>query len=332
MTKSVPQTHSIAPLLAGVSGGVVSTTLLLPLDVVKVRLQVSEQPQRHDKNSKAPPRRLSAFRVFRSIIRHEGIAGVYQGLTPAVVGSAVSWGGYFFLYEGFKKQLKERKRARGDKSLELNSLDNFGMAIVSGACMVFLTNPVWLIKTRMQLQMKKSADSYGAKKPYKGIVDAVRTIVREEGFWALYKGTVPALALTSHGGVQFVAYEFLKKRFHVVRPKRDDSKSVLERLELSIGFLTMGAVSKIIASTVTYPLQVLKARLQQRADSLEITPEGDVRVVRRNYRGVIKSIRKMYSKEGLAGFFRGCIPNAIRVAPGAAITFLVYESVMDMLQ
>lgn len=244
-TKSVPQTHSIAPLLAGVSGGVVSTTLLLPLDVVKVRLQVSEQPQRHDKNSKAPPRRLSAFRVFRSIIRHEGIAGVYQGLTPAVVGSAVSWGGYFFLYEGFKKQLKERKRARGDKSLELNSLDNFGMAIVSGACMVFLTNPVWLIKTRMQLQMKKSADSYGAKKPYKGIVDAVRTIVREEGFWALYKGTVPALALTSHGGVQFVAYEFLKKRFHVVRPKRDDSKSVLERLELSIGFLTMGAVSKM---------------------------------------------------------------------------------------
>lgn len=331
-TRKVSETHSIAPLLAGVSGGVVSTTLLLPLDVVKVRLQVSEQPHHRDKNSKAPPRRLSAFRVFRSIIRHEGIAGFYQGLTPAVIGSAVSWGGYFFLYEGFKNQLKERKRSRGDKSLELNSLDNFGMAVVSGACMVFLTNPVWLIKTRMQLQMKKSADSYGVKKPYKGIVDAARTIVREEGVWALYKGTVPALALTSHGGVQFVAYEFLKKHFHIVRPKRDDSKSVLERLELSIGFLTMGAVSKIIASTVTYPLQVLKARLQQRADSLEITPEGDVRVVRRNYRGVRKSIKKMWRKEGLAGFFRGCIPNAIRVAPGAAITFLVYESVMDMLQ
>ena len=87
-----------------------------------------------------------------------------------------------------------------------------------------------------------------------------------------------------------------------------------------------------IASTVTYPLQVLKARIQQRADSIEITPEGDVRAVRRKYHGVVKSVRRMWKREGFAGFFRGCIPNALRVAPGSAITFLVYESVMDMLR
>jgi solute carrier family 25 (mitochondrial folate transporter), member 32 len=87
-----------------------------------------------------------------------------------------------------------------------------------------------------------------------------------------------------------------------------------------------------IASTVTYPLQVLKARLQQRADTLEITPEGEVRAVRREYKGVLKSVQKMWNQEGISGFFRGCIPNAIRVAPGAAITFLVYESVMDLLK
>jgi solute carrier family 25 (mitochondrial folate transporter), member 32 len=237
------KSHSVAPLFAGISGGVVSTTLLLPLDVIKVRLQVSEQPQHNDNGSKRT-KRLGAFRAFRSIIRHEGIAGIYQGLIPAVIGSAVSWGGYFYLYEGFKKKLTASKRARG-KPEELTSADNFGVAVVSGAIMVFLTNPVWLIKTRIQLQMKKSADSFGLKKPYNGLVDAARTIVKEEGFWALYKGTVPALALTSHGGVQFVAYEFLKKHFHYARPKRDDSKSVLERLELSMGFLTMGALSKM---------------------------------------------------------------------------------------
>lgn len=237
------ESHSIAPLLAGISGGVVSTTLLLPLDVIKVRLQVSEQP-RHNVSGSETRKRLGAFRAFRSIIRHEGIAGIYQGLTPSVIGSAVSWGGYFYLYEGFKKQLRGSKRTRG-KPEELTSADNFGMAVISGAIMVFLTNPVWLIKTRIQLQMKKSADSFGLKKPYKGLVDAARTIVKEEGFWALYKGTVPALALTSHGGVQFVAYEFLKKHFHIARPKHDESKSVLERLELSMGFLTMGALSKM---------------------------------------------------------------------------------------
>jgi len=250
---SIRETHSIAPLVAGVSSGIVSTALLLPLDVVKVRLQVSEQPHRRATAAAAgaiaaggqqPKRRLGAIHVFRSIIRHEGLAGVYQGLVPAIVGSSVSWGGYFFLYEGFKKRIQENRKAKGQSS-ELHSSDNFGVAILSGACMVFLTNPVWLIKTRMQLQMKKSADSFGLKKPYDGLVDAARTIVKEEGFLALYKGVIPALMLTSHGGVQFVAYEFLKKQFHIVRPKRDDSKSLTERLELSLGFLTMGALSKV---------------------------------------------------------------------------------------
>lgn len=315
-------------MVAGILGGVVSTTLLLPLDVVKVRLQVSE----HARNT-PHSQRLGAIRVCKSILKHEGMGGLYQGWTPAVIGSAVSWGGYFFLYEGFKTKLKAYKQTQNQPP-ELNSMDNFVMAIGSGACMVLLTNPVWLIKTRMQLQLTKTSDAIqGSPQPYKGMIHAARTIVREEGIWALYKGTVPAMALTSHGGVQFVAYEFLKKHFHHVRPKSYDRTNipVWERLQLSLGFLTMGAVSKIIASTVTYPLQVLKARLQQRAESLEITPEGNVRAVKRDYRGVVSTVGKMWKQEGFAGFFRGCIPNAIRVAPGSAITFLVYESVMDAL-
>lgn len=52
-------------------------------------------------------------------------------------------------------------------------------------------------------------------------------------------------------------------------------------------------------------------------------------MVERNYGGLIDTTRKIFTREGLAGFFKGCIPNAIRVAPGAALTFVVYESVMD---
>ena len=84
---------SFAPLIAGFSGGVASTTLLLPLDVIKVRLQVYEGHQR-----------LGALRALRGILRYEGLRGLYVGWTPAVVGSAVSWGGYFYVYEGLKHQ------------------------------------------------------------------------------------------------------------------------------------------------------------------------------------------------------------------------------------
>lgn len=87
-----------------------------------------------------------------------------------------------------------------------------------------------------------------------------------------------------------------------------------------------------VASTVTYPLQVVKSRLQQRAESLELTSSGDFRVVKRDYGGVASTITKMWQHEGAAGFFKGVIPNALRVAPGSAITFLVYESVLDFFQ
>jgi hypothetical protein len=85
------------------------------------------------------------------------------------------------------------------------------------------------------------------------------------------------------------------------------------------------------ASTTTYPLQVLKARMQQRSQFVALTADGDVRVVNRDYSKLVDTARRMWQKEGSSGFFKGCIPNAIRVAPSAAVTFVVYEAVMDVL-
>jgi Mitochondrial carrier protein len=71
--------------------------------------------------------------------------------------------------------------------------------------------------------------------------------------------------------------------------------------------------------------------MQQRIDSIELTDDGQARAVKRDYSGLIETTRKIYRNEGIAGFFKGCIPNAIRVAPGAAVTFVVYEMVTDLL-
>ena len=76
---------------------------------------------------------------------------------------------------------------------------------------------------------------------------------------------------------------------------------------------------------------MIKARLQQRSETLEVTSTGDLRVARRDYVGLVDTTKKIFRNEGIAGFFKGCIPNAVRVAPGAALTFVVYESIMDML-
>lgn len=248
---SSPQVSATTvPLIAGFAGGVVSTTLLLPLDIVKLRLQVSEASK--------PLRRFRSFRILGGIVKYEGLRGLYQGWTPAVLGSAVSWGGYFYFYEGFKRRMVEYKLSHrtnvaptdGEEAVKptqvLNSVDNFVLACAAGAVMVALTNPIWLVKTRMQLQMRKASEQHKIK-PYNTMADAFATIVREEGVLALYKGSGPALLLTSHGGVQFVVYEYLRKNFHVERPKRKEGKdlNVWHRLEQSTGFLGMGAVAKL---------------------------------------------------------------------------------------
>jgi solute carrier family 25 folate transporter 32 len=89
------------------------------------------------------------------------------------------------------------------------------------------------------------------------------------------------------------------------------------------------------ATTSTYPLQLIKARMQQRMNAIDLLEDNSVRMVQRDgdsYKSMISTIRKIYVHEGISGFFKGCITNAIRVAPGAAITFVVYEEVTDILK
>ena len=382
---SLPRTTAaIAPLLAGVAGGSVSTALLFPLDLVKIRMQVNEESSNrvivlgkkdgaqnhhhHCRPQKSPRqqhghRRPTIASSLRNVVKYEGFLGLYQGLSPALVASAISWGGYFFLYEGMKKQVLAVRRkshyvqqqqqqqqssdasATGTHKVErLSATENFTAACLAGAAMVCVTNPIWLIKTRMQLQLRhfkdgtaKGGDAKIPIRPYRNMFDAASTIVREEGPMALYKGASVAFVMVSHGGIQFVAYEFLKSHFgtytRAERAKKQDHEriSVLEALEDSLGYLTMGAASKILASTFTYPLQVIKSRLQQRADAVDISQEGEIRVKRREYKGVVDCVSRIWRNEGALGFFKGCVPNALRVAPSSAITFVVYETVMDAL-
>ncbi|CAN0274131.1 unnamed protein product, partial [Phaeothamnion confervicola] len=252
--------------------------------------------------------------AFGAIVRAEGWTALYQGLGPALIGNGVSWGGYFFAYE-HAKRLMRRRSTTG----ELGSTHHLAAGMAAGTVMVFLTNPIWLIKTRMQLQSREffgsgSSGAAAAPRPYAGVADALRTIVKEEGALALYKGVVPALVLCGQGALQFMAYEWMKERL-----PRHDVNTPGESL-------AMGGASKIFASLVTYPYQVvIKSRLQQRLTAKEAA-RGAPR-----YRGMLHCAAVIARCEGPRGFFKGCVAYAVRAAPASAITFVVYEESMKAL-
>ncbi|KAL6779797.1 hypothetical protein ACKKBG_A13760 [Auxenochlorella protothecoides x Auxenochlorella symbiontica] len=308
--------------VAGGSAGVATVLLLQPLDVIKTRLQVQ------DGIKGTLPLYQGTLDAARSIVRQEGYQALYAGLAPAVLGAGVAWGVYFFTYN----RAKERYRAWQGSSGKLPAHLHLASAAEAGTLVCFVTNPLWVAKTRLQLQQRQvlaassAATAAVAAAPYRGLVDCLVKIGRQEGIRGLYKGLVPSLFLVSHGAIQFAVYEELKalaagrrrSTAPAQRAQREPGRAPLSSLEITV----CGALSKLSASVATYPSQVIRSRLQQRVD-----PSRSVRYV-----GVAHALRLTLRREGLAGLYRGLAPNVLRVMPQSAITFVVYESIMKWLQ
>jgi len=322
--KATPQEH----LIAGTAGGLISMVALYPLELIKTRMQVVES---------SGSAYSSFFGSLRTVVRQEGAAGFYRGMAPAILASSGSWGGYFFFYE------LSKKRKLGTSKSELGVVDHLLAGFEAGIVMVFMFNPLWLIKTRLALQGAET--NVPEHRKYKGLSDALITIVKEEGVLGLYKGMTPALLLTSHGAIQFAVYEEMKRiaesyrHFFAQHGKRGNASSATSVSPSSPDTgqpawvsMLIGGGSKIIASTATYPYQVIKSRLQQRTVPhhavdpvlLASQPSLGLNDVPR-YTGTWDCIKKIWKFEGIAGFFRGVVPSVVKVAPQAAITFLVYE-------
>lgn len=100
--------------------------------------------------------------------------------------------------------IKQRKTGN-DPSVRLTAPQHLAASVEAGVYSVFLTNPLWVVKTRM---FTTSRTTEGA---YKGLFDGLYRIARYEGLPGLYKGTVLALVGISNGAIQFMTYEHLKR-------------------------------------------------------------------------------------------------------------------------
>ncbi|CAL8470130.1 g9672 [Coccomyxa elongata] len=301
--------------VAGCTAGLVSVLALHPLDVVKTRLQVQ------DGVAGALPIYHGTRDAIRRIVQDEGWRALYAGISPALLGAGLSWGIYFTAYNNAKMRWQGlRNEAVLPAPLHLLS------AAEAGCMVCLLTNPIWVIKTRLQLQRVSSLKAAGSKaaqravrgsNPYRGFAHAVRQIAKEEGLKGFYRGLFPSLLLVSHGAIQFMVYEELKKVASGPLMRANGDTQPLTGLEISV----IGAASKLAASIVTYPSQVVRSRIQQRQDQF--------RGVR--YDSGWRTLRVTMRREGIRGLYKGLLPNVLRVMPQSAITFLIYEKVMRLL-
>lgn len=197
-------------------------------------------------------------------------------------------------------------------------------AIAGGTTSTLCTNPIWVIKTRLMSQASSSASAALKASPYyyKNTFDAARKMYLHEGIRSFYSGLAPALLGLTHVGVQFPVYEYLKRKFTggvELGQQTEDGKTNFA------GILAASCLSKICASSATYPHEVLRTRLQTQRilNSHAAASKRDTSFPR--YRGIMQSVGTIYREEGWRAFYSGMGTNMVRAVPSSAMTLLSYE-------
>ncbi|KAL2913377.1 hypothetical protein HK105_207122 [Polyrhizophydium stewartii] len=283
--------------------------------MIKIRLQ--NEASSHEGEGRAQPRRR-ALKTFASIWKSEGLRGLYRGVGVTAAGYLPTWAIYFSVYEWSKSTLLVQFNTDTETSL-IHMLS----AVHAGLLSTTIVNPIWVARTRIMTQPPKPDPAFPYH--YRSTLDALVTISRTEGWRALYKGLGPSIIGVSHVAIQFPLYEKLKTLL------QDKSGNVS-----SFWILFASAASKMSASLVTYPHEVVRTRLQTQLgihyDSLHVgTSEAAASSSAIKYRGLVQSVKVIMTEEGWKGFYKGFGTSLFRTVPASALTLLTYEILSSWL-
>ncbi|KAG0725833.1 Solute carrier family 25 member 35 [Chionoecetes opilio] len=189
-----------------------------------------------------------------------------------------------------------------------------GATAACGACL--LSNPMDVLKTRMQLQGELRARGHYTV-VYKNVFHAAYAVVKADGILGLQKGLVPALWYqVVMNGIRFGLYRRVLNSG--VISKADGSVSAL-------GCVVAGAGVGIIGGFLGSPMYLIKIHLQsQAADSIAVGHQH-------KHQGFLAALYGICRKEGVRGLWRGSSTSIPRVGMGSASQLFTYSKSKDWL-
>ena len=274
-----------------------------PLDTIKVRMQLSRR------NRERGAKRRGFIKTGVEIAKKETPLGLYKGLGAVLTGIVPKMAIRFTSYEWFKQMLAS---SDGHISGTANFFAGLGTGVTEAVAVV---TPMEVVKIRLQAQHHSMSDPLDIPK-YRNAAHACYTVLREEGVSALYRGvSLTALRQGTNQAANFTAYTELKE---ILQQRQDDPSAPLPSWQTSI----IGLISGAVGPFSNAPIDTIKTRLQRTPAEPGQTAMGRIKVI----------ASQMWKQEGIRAFWMGITPRVMRVAPGQAVTFAVYEYLKRVLE
>ncbi|GAA0173187.1 mitochondrial carrier protein [Lithospermum erythrorhizon] len=298
--RAVQQLGTVGQLLSGGIAGAFSKTCTAPLARLTILFQV--QGMHSDASSL---RKACLWHEASRIVREEGFRAFWKGNLVTIAHRLPYSSISFYSFERYKNMLHLLLglESKGDNL----STDVFIRLVgggLAGITAASLTYPLDLVRTRLAAQTNFTY--------YRGIWHALRTISGEEGALGLYKGLgATLLGVGPNLAISFSVYDTARSLWQSHRP--NDSTVLVS--------LACGSLSVVAASTVVFPLDLVRRRMQLEGAG------GRARVYKTGIFGTLSHITKT---EGFRGLYRGILPEYYKVVPSVGIVFMTYEKLKQV--
>jgi len=231
---------------------------------------------------------------------------------------------YFFFYSFVRTSYIARltkKLPPGDKLPPLSTAAELLLGAAAGALAQIFTIPVSVIATRQQVgrpERSKELDTSG--KVDDSFLGVAREIVEEEGVTGLWLGLKPGLVLTVNPAITYGVFERVKSLILLARGDYSSTK-----MGPWLSFL-IGALSKTLATIVTYPYIMAKVRIQARsADSEDSTNNQSESHRHKKPTGALDILARVWKREGFVGWYQGMQAQITKAVLSQALLFMSKE-------
>jgi len=294
--------HSIA----GAAGGILAMTATYPLTFISTRAAVET------KNDQK-----STYQAIIDIIKREGVLGLYSGLNSSLLGIAITNGVYYYFYERSKEIILRRPRL-GRKGL--STLESMLSGLIAGSATTIISNPVWVIQTSQAVRTLGNTANQAVVVKKLGFFKTFQSILAKDGLGAFWRGLGPALVLVINPIIQYTAFEQLKNSLIARRTSKLQAAGTAAAVAVlsDLDFFLLGAISKLIATSITYPYIVVKSRLQAGAASAS------------KYKSSIDGLLTILREEGVEGLYKGIGGKIVQSVLTAAILFAGQRRIFEI--